>query len=86
MFTCDVGLCVVNLQGDLVGESLIEPPPLDVPRFSSYSGRPQAAWSPDGSRIAVRLPDDPRVKPGGNPVVFTMDPDGTNVHVLVRSG
>ena len=86
MFTCDVGLCVVNLQGDPVGEAPIEEPPLDVPRFSSYSGRPQAAWSPHGSRIAVRLPDDPRVKPGGNPVVFTMDPDGTNVHVLVRSG
>ncbi len=86
LFTCDVGLCVVDLQGDLVGHSLIEPPPRDPPKLSTYGGRPQAAWSPDGSRIAVRLPDDPRSEPGGNPVVYTMDPDGTNVLVLVRSG
>ena len=83
MFTCDVGLCVVNLQGDLVGETPIEEPPRESRRLY---GHPQAAWSPDGSRIAVRLPDDPRQEPGGNPVVYTMDPDGTNVHVLVRRG
>ena len=86
LFTCDVGLCVVDLQGRPVGQSPIELPPYERSYGSTYGGYPQAAWSPDGSRIAVRLPDDPRQEPGGNPVVYTMAPDGTNVHVLVRSG
>ena len=85
MFGCDVGLCVVNLDGVVVGESQIEEVPWD-PRIGEMHGRPQAAWSPDGSKIAVRVPNDPRPDPGGNPVVYTMDPDGTNVDVLVRSG
>ena len=85
MFGCDVGLCVVNLDGVVVGESPIEEVPWQ-PRTAEFYGRPQAAWSPDGSRIAVRVPNDPRPDPGGNPVVYTMDPDGTNVDVLVRSG
>ena len=86
MFTCDVGLCVANLQGDLVGKAPFEAEaPRDM-RDRWFWGTPQAAWSPDGSRIAVRVPNDPRPEPGGNPMVFTMDPDGTNVLVLVRSG
>ena len=85
MFVCDVGLCVVNLDGVVIGESTIEEVPWHF-RTGELYGRPQAAWSPDGSKIAVRVPNDPRPDPGGNPVVYTMDPDGTNVDVLVRSG
>ena len=63
MFACDVGLCVVNLDGVVVGESPIEEVPWN-PRTGEVYGRPQAAWSPDGSRIAVRVPNDPRPDPG----------------------
>ena len=76
LFRCGERVCVVNLDGDLVGQSPIE---LVEPR-----GRPQAAWSPDGSRIAVRVPGNPT--PNGRVVLYTMAPDGTDVRVLVRGG
>lgn len=38
-----------------------------------------AAWSPDGSRIAVLLPNSP-----GGVKLFTMEPDGSDLRVLVR--
>ena len=44
--------------------------------------RPKAAWSPDGSRIAVLL--DGYDHAAGAPVLFTMAPDGSDVRVIVR--
>ncbi len=89
MFGCDVGLCIVNVESGVVSESSVEdvPPNPKYPYY--YTGQwahLEAAWSPDGSRIAVRAPNFPSAEPGGYSVVYTMDPDGTNVEVLVRSG
>ena len=86
LYVCEAGVCVADLEGNLVGQS-----PADL---IPEGGRPYAAWSPDGSRIAVRspgLPFDfsyPNTNPHANgaAAVFTMAPDGTDVQVLVRGG
>ena len=82
MFSCEAQICVVDLDGVLVGESpfeeaLWEPAGFEQ-AFVSHRPHSVAAWSADGSRIAVRASS-------GNPVVYTMDPDGSNVRVLVRT-
>ena len=41
------------------------------------------SWSPDGSRIAV-LARGPGAR--GSAILYTMDPEGNDVHVLVRHG
>ncbi len=83
MFQCDVGICIVNLESGVVSES----PTQEILPARLYVGDgPRIAWPPDGSRIAVRALDFPSAEPGGYPVVYTMDPDGTNVQLLVRSG
>ena len=90
LYVCEAGVCVVDLDGNLVGQS-----PMDL---MPEEGRPYTAWSPDGSRIAVRSPgltfgESPNFTyPAMNPhangaaAVFTMAPDGTDVQVLVRGG
>ena len=87
LYVCEVGVCVVNLDGNLIGQS-----PADL---IPEEGRPFAAWSPDGSRIAVRAPGQPYnysahgdINPHaeGAAAVFTMARDGTDVQVLVRGG
>ena len=91
MHVCDAGVCVVDLAGQRIGAS---PPDLvvDEARWSRSDqwswlpgrSRPVAAWSPDGSRIAVRTSrPDPRY---GDPILFTMAPNGSGVDVLVRAG
>ena len=90
MFGCEARICVVDLDGALVGESPIEEALWEPDGFEQafVNPRPQSvgAWSPDSSRIAVRVPIGSHLDPGGrNPVVYTMDPDGSNVRVLVRT-
>ena len=83
LHVCDVGICVVDLAGRRMGAS---PAGLVVDDPNSHGGRsrPAAAWSPDGARIAVRTI---RPNPGhGDPILFTMAPDGSGVDVLVRTG
>lgn len=76
VYGCGDQLCVVNLDGEIVGRTPEE--------FASERGRAAAAWAPDGSRIAVRA--------AGNPtayrvvLLYTMAPDGSDVQVLVRGG
>ena len=85
LHVCDVGICVVDLAGHRIGSSpagLV----VDDPNPNRHGGRsrPAAAWSPDGTRIAVRTI---RPNPGhGDPLLFTMAPDGSGVDVLVRAG
>ena len=82
LFNCDSGICVVGLDGNLVGQS---PPSVEGPT---------AAWSPDGSRIAVcndlrmhpSFESSPRIVPEGTPLLYTMAPDGSDVQVLVSIG
>ena len=83
MFQCDVGLHIVNLESGVVSEA---PLPELSPAILYQGNGHKATWSPDGSRIAVRALNFPGPEPGGYPVVYTMDPDGENVEVLVRSG
>lgn len=83
LHVCDAGVCVVDLAGQRIGASpagLVDDNP---DRYGGWS-RPAAAWSPDGSRIAVRtFRPFPRY---GDPILFTMAPDGSRVDVLVRAG
>ena len=76
VYVCNVGVCIVDPGGNPVGQS-----PAGWVSFQDY---PRVAWSPDGSRVAIRL-----VHNLARPVratVFTMAPDGTDVRVLVRGG
>ena len=76
LYGCGYQVCVVNLDGEIVGRSPEE--------FAKPRGRAAAAWSPDGSRIAVRAAGNPT--PNGEVVLYTMAPDGSDVRVLVRGG
>ena len=71
LFLCESRICVVDTAGNRVGRS-----PYGLP---AENGRPKAAWSSDGSRIAVRMPR------GSEVVLYTMGFDGTDVRVLVNS-
>ena len=76
LFVCEEGICVIDLDGNLVGQSPAELIPEE--------GRPQAAWSPDGKRIAIRSPGKPHAN--RSVALFTMAPDGSDVEILVRGG
>ena len=72
LYTCGLAVCVVEVDGTPVGRSPIN-------RLDQLS-KLVAAWSPDGSRIAIAgtklLYDDI--------VLYTMAPDGTDLRILVR--
>ena len=76
LYGCGYQLCVVNLDGEIVGRSPEE--------FANERGRAAAAWAPDGSRVAVRAAGNPT--PNGAVALYTMAPDGSDVRVLVRGG
>ena len=76
LYGCGYQFCVVNLDGEIVGQSPEE--------FANERGRSAAAWAPDGSRIAVRAARNPTAY--GAVVLYTMAPDGSDVRVLVRGG
>ena len=65
LFSCDPGVCVVDVDGNIVGQSSI-----DLGRAAA------ASWSPDGSRIAVLSHTEL-----GRTVLYTMDRDGSDVHI-----
>ncbi len=75
LYACRAGICVVGVDGSPVGHS-----PTD--RRAAIA----AAWSPDGSLIAVvdgfAYDDMNR----GDSYLYTMAPDGTNSKTLVRVG
>ncbi|MCY3896219.1 MAG: hypothetical protein OXG17_07105 [Chloroflexi bacterium] len=74
LYSCGRQFCVADLNGEIVGRTPEE--------FATEGGRSAAAWAPDGSRIAVRVPGDPT--PNGEVALYTMAPDGSDVQVLVR--
>ena len=76
LFRCGQRVCVVNINGDVIGQSPGE--------LAESRGRLQATWSPDGTRIALRAPG--YLTPEGDVVLATMAPDGSDVEVLVRGG
>ena len=78
LYTCGLRICVVALDGTPVGRSPIEWPSGSV-----------AAWSPDGTRIAVAAGagaawESPFVIDVIDPVLYTMAPDGTDVRLLAQ--
>ena len=75
LFTCAT-VCVVDTRGSPIGEA---------PHILSLWDSSVPAWSPDGSRIAVRGAIGNRQR-SGHVILYTMDSDGTNVKALVRSG
>ena len=66
LFSCDAGVCIVHVDGEIVGQS-----PADLGRVLA------ASWSPDGSRVAVL--SHTKV---GRTVLYAMDRDGSDVHIL----
>ena len=78
LYSCGLRVCVVDLDGTLVGESPIE--------LASGS---VAAWSPDGTRIAVGLgaiwptEDREREQRDGEIALYSMAPDGSDLRILV---
>ena len=77
LYSCGLRVCVVDLDGTLVGESPIE--------LASGS---VAAWSPDGTRIAVGLgaiwptEDREREQRDGEIALYSMAPDGSDMRIL----
>lgn len=78
LHTCGAHVCVVKADGTPVGQS-----PVALPNGSL------AAWSPDGTRIAVGTVGLNRssvsVRSGRQVVLYTMAPDGTDEQVLVAA-
>ena len=77
---CDAGACVVNLEDGRVTGLLTEQ---EVQDRVPYLG----AWSPDGTRIALFAPVEPRTSYLRNvspPALFTVARDGSERHDLVR--
>ena len=76
LYTCGAQVCVVRTDGTPVGQS-----PVSLPNGSL------AAWSPDSTRIAVGSVGLNRsstsVRSGGEVVLYTMAPDGTDERILV---
>ncbi len=77
LYTCGLRVCVVDLDGTPVGES-----PVDLGSGSV------AAWSPDGTRIAVGLgvtwptEDTEREYRDGDVALYSMAPDGGDLRIL----
>ena len=84
LYRCGLGVCVVDLAGRLVGQSPNLAPDDRVWLKSRPLGKPAAAWSPDGTRIAVRTAGNQT--PNGDVVLYTMAPDMSDIRVLVRGG
>ena len=75
LYSCDVGICLVNVEDGEVTE--MEGIGRDWP------GPHFAAWSPDGARIAIYMPANYY---GGELVeLFTVAPDGTDRRDLIRA-
>ena len=78
LYTCGAHVCVVTTDGTPVGQS-----PVPLPNGSL------AAWSPDGTRIAVGTVGLNRssvsVRSGRQVVLYTMAPDGSEARVLVAA-
>ena len=75
LYTCGLRICVVGLDGTPVGRSPIK-----------WESGSVAEWSPDGARIAVATGTVWRHYRGlemrNAPALYTMAPNGTDVHVL----
>ena len=83
LYSCDPAICVVDLEGRLVGEAPLAPP------YYYGEGVSLAAWSPDGARIALVSPAGQlknRIDPSDSVVLYTMAPDGTDLRLLVARG
>ena len=74
LYTCGNRICVVALDGSPVGRSPAE-----------WELASVAAWSPDGTRIAV-AGGATLETPRGGQWLYTMAPDGTDVEWLVGAG
>ena len=70
LYACGMGLCVVTPDGTRVGELPVK-----------VQG---AAWSPDGSRIAVVVASDAKFLPVHAVLVSSTVPDGSDLRPLVR--
>ena len=90
LFTCGTAVCVVTPDAKQVGRSPTRLPwPLAArdQRWVVLSrAEVAAAWSPDSSRIAVGLQQEPTMNLHHDIMLYTMSPDGEDVQVLVRGG
>ena len=75
LYSCEYGVCVVDLEdGQVTG----------LVKGLSYQGNEPylAAWSPDGTRIAIYTPDDRRSDVPAK--LYTVARDGSDRHELIR--
>ena len=78
LYSCDFGVCVVNLESGGVLGLLKELPAWDTEPYI-------AAWSPDGSRIAIYTPGIPNYPELALPTrLYTVNGDGTDRRDLIR--
>ena len=78
LYTCRRHICVVGLDGTPVGQSPI-----------GWDTASVAAWSPDGTRIAVVAGvgwEMPGAYVDSGPLLYTMAADGSDVQVVVEAG
>lgn len=71
LYSCGVRVCVVTSDGMAIGQSPI-----------TSAAEASAAWSPDGRRIAIGLQLRFPQAREHNVLLYTMDPDGTDVRIL----
>ena len=76
LFSCSQGICISTLDGVSAETSALP-----------VEGRAAAAaWSPDGTRIAVLSYETYRTAGVPSPVLYLMTPDATDVQILVQAG
>ena len=79
LFACGHAMCISSLDGEVADISSL---PLEGSPVPPQGEAFAAAWSPDGTRIAV-VNYQARVT---SPRLYLVAPDGTDVQVLVRNG
>ena len=83
LYTCYPAICVVDLEGRLVGQAPLAPVSRSNRRVQD---RLVAAWAPDGSRIALVSKGASYLNYGHALVLYSMKLDGTSLRLLAEWG
>ena len=87
LYTCGGSICVTTVDGTDVGRSLIIAKLIYTSSHTNSFIATSAAWSPDGSRVALLGVGDPLSHTDGQRILlYTMAPDGQDIRILVVEG